>query len=58
MFVVASVVVPGVLINLISEYVKDINAEAAQIERNEANNQRKVENQSREKGNAWVVVRT
>lgn len=56
MFVVASVVVPGVLINLISEYVKDINAEAAQTERKEANDQRMVENQPREKWNAWVVV--
>ena len=41
---------------LISEYVKDIVAEAAQTERNEVNDRRRVENQSREKGNAWVVV--
>ena len=56
LFAAAGVVVPGVLINLISEYVKDIDAEAAQTERKEANAQRMVENQPREKWNAWVVV--
>ena len=35
LFAAAGVVVPGVLINLISEYVKDIDAEAAQTERKE-----------------------